>query len=104
MKPIHEIEIDGKKHFVKIGLFGKVREVYPIFKNTDEGWKKGNINWKNLLMGSLSNLISLLIYVGIAAAIYFSLKDIFNQCQDVLRNPCPYCNQLMANITNSFLP
>jgi hypothetical protein len=90
MKKIYPIEIEGKIHHIKVsGLFHKAREVYPI-KNED-----GKINWKNLLIGSVQQLISLLIYLAIAALIYFGMQQIVQQCNYAINNPCELC----ANLT-----
>lgn len=90
MKPIYPIEIEGKIHHIKVGgLFHKAREVYPIRID-------GKIVWKNLLIGSVQQLITLLIYLGIAAAIYLGMHQIVNQCEYVLNHPCEVC----YNITN----
>jgi hypothetical protein len=90
MKPIYPIELEGKIHHIKVGgLFGTAREVYPIKID-------GKYVWKNLLIGSVKNLLNLLIYLGIAAALYFGFYQIINQCEYVLNNPCEVC----YNITN----
>lgn len=91
MKPIYPIELEGKIHHIKVGgLFHKAREVYPI-KNED-----GSINWKNLLIGSGQQLLTLLIYLGIAAAIYFGMHQLTQQCEYIMNHPCEVC----YNITN----
>lgn len=91
MNPTHKIEIEGKTHYIKKGLFGSVREVYPIKID-------GKIAWKNLLIGSAKQLVSLLIYLGIAALIYFGMQNLLNQCEVVLNDPCSYC----FNISHQF--
>ena len=70
------IDVGGKKVYLKKGIFG-YRIVYPI-KNED-----GSYNWTNLLFGGNSNLVKLLIYIGIAVLIYFGFHDMMYQCEQL---------------------
>jgi len=75
--------------YVKKGRFG-YRIVYPIKKDIDKPFTQDNINWKHLLIGDWTRLIStslilLLIMFGI-----FSYSYDTEMCRDVLSNPCPY--------------
>lgn len=93
---ISEVEIEGERIFIKRSFLG-ARIVYPIKID-------GKINWKNLLIGSWSNLITIFIYILIAVGIYFGMQEIVQKCQLVLDNPCPYCYQLLSNFTKINLP
>jgi hypothetical protein len=94
MKPIYPIELEGKIHHIKVGgLFHRAREVYPIKID-------GRYNWKNLFIGSIQNLLSLLIYVGIAALIWFGLHQVIDKCSYLMSHPCEACyNTTIFNIT-----
>ena len=93
-KRMYEFEIEGEKIFIKRSFLGS-RIVHP-FKID------GKINWKNLLIGSWFNLITIIIYILIAVLLYVGLQQIVQQCQMVLDNPCPYCNQMLKNISTNF--
>ena len=84
---IHKVEIEGEKIFIKRIFLGS-RIVHP-FKID------GKINWKNLLIGSWFNLITIVIYIIIAILLYIGMQQIVQQCQMVLDNPYPYCNQIL---------
>lgn len=98
MKPIYPIELEGKIHHIKVaGLFNTAREVYPIKID-------GKINWKNFLIGSTKQLITLLIYLGVAGAIYLGLHQLTSQCEYVLNNACDVCFNTISNTTGFLIP
>ena len=79
--------------YVQKSLFGW-RIVYPIFKEQDKGWKLNNINWKNLLIGSWVNLITVLLIVLIICGLTFSYLHDTELCRKVIENPCEYSYRL----------
>jgi hypothetical protein len=97
MKQIHKIELEGKVHYIKVGgLFKSAREVYPIRID-------GKIAWKNLLIGSSKQLFTLLVYVAIAAALYFGFHQILEQCEWIINNQICY-NKTMVELPARTLP
>lgn len=87
MEKINKVEVDGEDVYIKKSVLG-TRVVYPVKID-------GKINWKNLFYGSIGNLIALIVYIAIALLIYYGMKDIIGQCQEVVLNPCKYCHNLI---------
>ena len=90
----HKVEIEGETIFIKRSFLGS-RIVYPIKIN-------GKINWKNLLIGSWNNLITIIIYIIIAVFLYIGIKDVSSSCDYILANPQSYCSHWIGNFTTDF--
>ena len=53
--------------------------------------ENGKINWKQFIFGTRKTLITLIIYLLIAVMLYFGIKQLISQYQDIALNPCKYC-------------
>lgn len=84
-KKIKEVNLNGKRIFLRKGLFkGEYKVVYP--NKID-----GKINWKNLLIGgSYSNLITIILIVLMISAISYSYYHDQKEFRDLVSDPCKY--------------
>lgn len=62
------------------------RVVHPL-KNEDGSW-----NWFNLIFGSKSNLVFLIVLLLIGVTIYLGYHEQLANFKEVMNNPCNYCN------------
>lgn len=88
----------NEKVFLKKDFLGW-RIVHPI-RNEDGSW-----NWFNLLFGSKSNLVFLIILLLVGVGLYFGITDLLEVYKEVATNPCDYCvdcftKQSLTNFSN----
>lgn len=77
----HEIEIEGKKVFLKKDKTG-IRVIYPIKKNIEEPISLKNINWFNLLTGgSWWKVIKLILIVLLILFACYTYKHDMENCE-----------------------
>ena len=75
--------------YIQKGLFGW-KIIYPIFKDKDKGWKLDNINWKNFLIGSWSNILTVFFVVLLIIGLTLSYIHDTELCREIVENPCMY--------------
>jgi len=94
MKVIEASEIPNEeKVYLKKDILGW-RVVHPI-KNED-----GTTNWFNLIFGSKSNMVFLIMLLIVGVALYFGVNELLSAYKDVNANPCLYCEDC-ANFFNN---
>ncbi len=81
----------------------KYRIIYPIKKDLSKPFKKGNIRWKNLILGDVSTTMVTMIIIFSLLIVSFSYKDTVEKCNDLAENVCDYCTKLSSEQNNSFL-
>lgn len=74
----------GEKVYLKKDFLGW-RVVHPI-KNED-----GTINYFNLICGSKSNLVFLLLLLLLATGFYFGVNELISNYKTIADKPCDYC-------------
>ena len=85
-----EIEKIKEDLYIQKGLFG-YKIVYPIKKDLDRPLSLENINWKNLLIGSWKQFLTLIIFLAIIFFFIWAYKHDMAVCQEMLKNPCQFC-------------
>lgn len=66
--------------------------IYPAKKDLMQPLKRGNINWKNLLMGgSWINFITIFIIVFLLLFITWGYKHDMKECMRIIENPYSIC-------------
>ena len=83
----------GEKVYLKKDFLGW-RVVHPI---KDES---GKINWFNLIFGSKSNLLFLIIVALLALALYLGVTELISTYKAIAANPCDYCSEIKDCATN----
>jgi len=66
---------------------GGYYQVYPVVKDINKPFGKGNINWKNFLIGGGNNWMFLIIAL-IAILALFAYKHDTNAYAKIIENPC----------------
>ena len=78
MENIKEVEIEGKKIYLKESFNGW-KIVYPI-KNAD-----GSINWKHLIAGgSWTNLFLVALFVAVMVGFFFEYNHNLKMCSELM--------------------
>ena len=80
---------EAEKVYLKKDFLGW-RVVHPI-KNED-----GSLNWFNLIFGSPSNLVFLIILALVCIGLYFGINELISNYQAVADNPCAFCTECQA--------
>ena len=70
--------------------------VNPIKKDLSKPFGKGNINWKNLLIGNGQNIGLILIVVTLLFTAWAYKHDTF-ECKKFMEDPCNYSISHCAN-------
>lgn len=66
---------------------GKLFCKYPVLKDQSLGWRKGNINYMNLIK---MDVYSLWIILSILA-ILIGFKTTYDRCEVAINSPCEWC-------------
>ena len=85
---------EGEKVYLKKDFLGW-RVVNPI-RNED-----GSMNWFNLIFGSKSNLLFLVILLIFGVALYFGINELIGAYKDVAANPCAFCEDCYSRTINT---
>ena len=62
--------------------------VHPVKKDLDKPFGKGNINWKNFLIGSWGSFLTIVIFLVIIGFLIWSYREDMNTCVNELKSPC----------------
>jgi hypothetical protein len=74
--------------YVRKNLFGEWGIIRPIKKNPSEPFGKGNINWKNFIIGSWSRLITIVFIIIMLVFLMISYKHDMGVCTGLINSPC----------------
>lgn len=66
--------------------------IYPIKKNQEEPFKKGNIDWKNFIMGNKGTLIVMILVLMLA----FAYSHDTQACRELMEQPCIICDSMRS--------
>lgn len=78
--------------------------INPIRKNLELPFQKGNINWKNLLVGgSWFNIVKLLILLLILGSIIYGYMLNTNECREMVKHPKDFCEPV-CKVENPYSP
>lgn len=83
----------GEKVYLKKDFLGW-RVVYPI-KNEDGTW-----NWFNIIFGSKSNLLFLIIVFLLGIGLYFGVTELIETYKQIAASPCDYCSLYNSAVNN----
>ena len=75
----------GEEVYLKKDWFGW-RVVHPI-KNKD-----GSFNWFNILCGSKSNLVFLVILLLVGLGLYIGINELLSNYKLIAQDPCSFCS------------
>ena len=85
MKYIESSQVpEGEKVYLKKDILGW-RVVNPINNND------GSYNWFNLIFGSKSNVVFLIILSLLGLGLYFGINELIANYKLVADNPCDFC-------------
>jgi len=66
--------------------------IYPIKKNPQEPFRKGNIDWMNFIIGNRGVLIFMLFILFLAFAYSHDTKA----CRELMAHPCEVCDSMRS--------
>ncbi len=83
----------------------KYRVIYPIKKDITKKFKKGNIDWKNFILGDVTQTVIMTILIISLMVVVIDYKSTVERCEDLVKDPCGYCAKINSPIylpSNSF--